>query len=187
MILNIHGFGSNGNNSKAKWLQSVFGEERVLSPDLEFSPLDNLEYLRDLCSEKRPELIVGSSLGGFFSYCLCADFDIPCMILNPALLPFLSLQDRIGSNTNPINGKSVTVTCTQLRQLAELFHRYWMRTKPEFVNIFVCKDDELIPHKHLTRKFRPFVNQYVEFPKGTHRFRELDRLTPYVKELISRT
>ena len=87
-------------------LTELFEKEEVISPDLPLSPLAAF----DICSQiliSRPEesFLVGSSLGGFYAYCLANKFRIPCLLINPSLTPFVSLVGSIGEVTNFVTGK----------------------------------------------------------------------------------
>ena len=53
--------------------------------------------LRYYVSHKSIDFIVGTSLGGFYAAVLAAEFDLPVILINPCLMPFLHLP-RLGYN-----------------------------------------------------------------------------------------
>lgn len=96
-ILNIHGFGGSPHNSAYAALQSNNCND-IYSPSIDYNaetPEDILGKLRYIIADKRIDLIVGTSLGGFFGAVLSAEKNIPVILVNPCLLPFLHLP-RLG-------------------------------------------------------------------------------------------
>lgn len=98
-ILNIHGYGGNPHNAAYAALQANNCTD-ITAPAIDYdaeSPENILGKLRYIIADKRIELIVGTSLGGFFAAVLSAKTNLPVMLVNPCLLPFLHLP-RLGFN-----------------------------------------------------------------------------------------
>ena len=96
-ILNIHGYGGNPHNAAYAALQAN-NWTNIISPAIDYdaeSPENILGKLRYIIADKRIELIVGTSLGGFFAAVLSAEKNLPVMLVNPCLMPFLHLP-RLG-------------------------------------------------------------------------------------------
>lgn len=82
-IAYLHGLESSNINIKNDWL-------RTISSDV-YDPLIN--YKKPLIYQKikidiidfKPDLIIGSSMGGFFAYNLSRELDINSILFNPAL------------------------------------------------------------------------------------------------------
>ncbi len=97
-ILNIHGYKGNPINSAYSVLEKL-GHD-VHSPEMHYDNLSPQNILEELCGyiEKNNfEAVVGTSLGGFYAIMLCIKYDIPIILINPCLMPFLYLP-RLGYN-----------------------------------------------------------------------------------------
>ena len=80
-ILYVHGFASSGQSGTVTRLRQVLPEAKVLAPDLPLHPSDALALLQNVCKEERPDLIVGTSMGGMYAEQL-RGFDR--ILINPA-------------------------------------------------------------------------------------------------------
>ena len=83
-ILFLHGLQSNNKSSKVSHMNDE-GHE-VMAPHMNYFDNEHLyqETLKKLL-EFEPELIVGSSMGGYFAYHLGTHFKTNLLLLNPAL------------------------------------------------------------------------------------------------------
>ncbi len=81
-LLYVHGFGSSGQSGTVTRLRTVLPNTTVIAPDLPINPAEAMALLRDLCSTEKPDLIIGTSMGGMYTEQL-RGFDRIC--LNPAL------------------------------------------------------------------------------------------------------
>ena len=81
-VLYVHGFASSGQSGTVRRLQEVLPEARVIAPDLPIHPHEALALLHDVCRQEKPDLIVGTSMGGMFAEQL-RGYDRICV--NPAL------------------------------------------------------------------------------------------------------
>lgn len=91
-ILNIHGYKGSSHNSAYKALKALGYE--VISPDIDYdalSPDETLGMLYRCAANIKVGFVVGSSLGGFYAAVLSARLGLPIILINPCLLPFLSL------------------------------------------------------------------------------------------------
>jgi len=81
-IMYVHGFGSSGQSGTVNRLRIVFPNARVIAPDLPVHPQEAIDLLHNLCETQRPDLILGTSMGGMYTEQLYG-FDRICM--NPAM------------------------------------------------------------------------------------------------------
>ena len=81
-IVYVHGFGSSGQSGTVSRLRTVFPNARVIAPDLPVHPQEAIALLHSLCDSEKPDLILGTSMGGMYTEQLYG-FDRICM--NPAL------------------------------------------------------------------------------------------------------
>ena len=81
-IMYVHGFASSGQSGTVKRLRTVFPNATVMAPDLPVQPQEAISLLHELCDKERPDLIIGTSMGGMYTEQL-RGFDRICV--NPAL------------------------------------------------------------------------------------------------------
>ncbi|MBQ7509623.1 MAG: esterase [Prevotella sp.] len=81
-VLYVHGFGSSGQSGTVTRLRTVMPNARVIAPDLSVHPVEAMALLHELCEKEKPNLILGTSMGGMYTEQLYG-FDRICM--NPAL------------------------------------------------------------------------------------------------------
>ncbi len=84
-IIYLHGLGSNQGGEKVSFLSD---KGYVFAPEMEYNHNENLfeELLNEIKTEhSSPDLIIGSSMGGYFAYMLASHFeDVPVLLFNPA-------------------------------------------------------------------------------------------------------
>ena len=80
-ILYVHGFGSAGSTHTAQLLREMMPQCTVVSPDLPIHPEEALHLLQATTQAEKPDLIIGTSMGGMYTE-LLKGFDRICV--NPA-------------------------------------------------------------------------------------------------------
>lgn len=101
MLLFIHGFGSSGHGSKAEQLRQACQEQGIafIAPSLPTIPklaIDTLEELIPVLLKHQPVGLAGSSLGGYYATWLAQRFNLPYVLINPAVEPYVALHRAIG-------------------------------------------------------------------------------------------
>jgi len=82
--LYLHGLNSTNVNDRTEWL-SQFG--KVVNPLMHYHNYpENYRYLEKLLQKNHPDVIVGSSMGGYMAFHLGNYYRIPTILLNPALI-----------------------------------------------------------------------------------------------------
>ena len=66
-IIYFHGFASSGATGTAETLRRLLPEVEVISPDIPIDPTEALPYLRNLCEQEKPDLIIGTSMGAMYA------------------------------------------------------------------------------------------------------------------------
>ena len=90
-ILNIHGYAGHPQNSAYQALQAI-GCKNIIAPAIDYdtqSPDSIIEQLEEVINKQKIDLIVGTSFGGFFASVLSVRCNLPVILINPCLLPFL--------------------------------------------------------------------------------------------------
>ena len=81
-VMYVHGFGSSGQSGTVTRLRTIMPNAKVIAPDLPVHPEEAQALLKELCETEKPDLILGTSMGGMYTEQLYG-FDRICM--NPAL------------------------------------------------------------------------------------------------------
>ena len=81
-VLYVHGFASSGQSGTVTRLRTVMPQARVIAPDLPVNPHEAIALLHTICEKEKPDLIIGTSMGGMYTEQL-RGFDRICV--NPAL------------------------------------------------------------------------------------------------------
>ncbi len=92
-ILFIHGLASSGAYKMSSSLRILLRPCEVTAPDVPIDPDGALEMLLSLCSNLRPDLVVGLSLGGFWAQKLRG---YPKILVNPDFHPSRLLRTMTG-------------------------------------------------------------------------------------------
>ncbi|MDD6489192.1 MAG: GIY-YIG nuclease family protein [Clostridia bacterium] len=152
-ILNVHGYNGSQKNSAAVALEKL--GYNVISPSINYdsdSPESIIDNLSAVLYDESPDVVVGTSLGGFFAAVLSARNDLPVILVNPCLMPFLTLE-KLGYKGNVMNFVPLFWKLSELK----LYN----------TNTIVGGQDEIIDHNAVTKKFLD-NERYKEEPEGKH-------------------
>lgn len=140
LILNLHGYASSGSNMKYMWLSETYPDVRILSPTVNYDapPADNLDFMvqivKDTLRDGDKLRIVGTSMGGFFSYCLSHIFSAPALMFNPALMPFITLR-KYGLPEETLRG------------YAKVFSDYVFLPDADKLKFVLGRNDDVVNHR----------------------------------------
>lgn len=165
-ILFVHGFASSGRSGTARALRTLLPEAEVLAPDLPVDPHEAMALLRGLVAERRPDLILGTSMGGMYAEQL---YGIDRILVNPAF----QLADTILKNNglgrkefhNPREDgqKDFLVTKSLLEEFREVsshcFEGVCEEEKKRVFALFGRRDTLVFTHD-LTREHYPQCISY---------------------------
>ncbi|MCH3940098.1 MAG: esterase [Bacteroidales bacterium] len=90
-ILYLHGFASSGATGSVGTLRLLMPECQVIAPDLPVEPSDVMNMLTALVASEKPDLVIGTSMGGMYAEML---YGIDRILVNPAF----QLADTILKN-----------------------------------------------------------------------------------------
>ena len=111
-IIYFHGFASSGATGTAESLRRMLPEVEVISPDIPVDPSEALPFLRALCEQEKPDLIIGTSMGAMYAQQM---FGYKKICVNPAFnMSTLSKVFRTGEhkflNGRKDNAKTFKIT-----------------------------------------------------------------------------
>ena len=122
-IIYFHGFASSGATGTAESLRRMLPEVQVISPDIPVDPSEALPYLRSLCEQEQPDLIIGTSMGAMYAQQM---FGFRKILVNPSFnMSTLSKVFRTGEhkflNGRKDNAKTFKITKEIIQTNAQRF------------------------------------------------------------------
>lgn len=105
MILYLHGFRSSPQSMKSRLLaaqmQALGRLDEWCCPQLPASPKLAIELAQSLVAGVPAQelVIIGSSLGGYYATWLAEQLGCRAVLLNPAIVPLLDLEQHVGVST----------------------------------------------------------------------------------------
>ncbi len=177
MIIYIHGYGSSGKGVKAKLFKEYFKSQDTpyISPSLSYVPelaIDTLEQLIESCDDE--VMLIGSSLGGFYSIYLAEKYGLKAVLINPAVDSPTTLKRRIlplnGMATNYFDNSCYEWTQKHINML--LNYRVKEIKNGEYL-LLLQKGDDVLDYKDALEKL-PNAKSIVQ-EGGTHTFEGIER------------
>ncbi|MGP5546975.1 YqiA/YcfP family alpha/beta fold hydrolase [Psychrobacter alimentarius] len=217
-LIYIHGLDSDANSTKGRLLeeycQQHYPDMTVLRPDLNQSPAQVFKHILSLIKnandknqsvEKAPfgsnnSVLIGSSLGGYFSTLVSNHTGCPALLLNPSTQPHITLQrfanDAISSNSDTSGSKDTSsedyilhstasgwdITNADLQWFAD--HPLSTVDHPNKVAVLIKEGDELL-NPELSKDFYQAQGATVTMQVGgDHRFSDFGEQLPMVLEML---
>lgn len=173
LVLYLHGYGSTGEGSKSQAFKNAFGNDHVSAPDLPINPIEVEKIINNIVRKNKdyPLIFVGTSLGGFWANYFSTKWDAPCILVNPATRPSISLRKYLGRSIGKYTGKELNVTEEDLLEYAK--REEYLKANPNDNNIsmFIANDDSVISPEE-TLKNLPNSSYLNVKDTGGHRFEE---------------
>ena len=66
-MLYFHGFASSGASGTVETLRKMLPSAEIVAPDIPVDPVEALPFLKSLTEEVKPDVIVGTSMGGMYA------------------------------------------------------------------------------------------------------------------------
>jgi hypothetical protein len=180
LIVYLHGFTSGPQSYKARALHAQMARrglaEQFVCPQLPPSPKAAIELAESLI---RPDTtLVGSSLGGFYATWLAERHGLRAVLVNPAVVAHLSLEQFIGRQRNLYTGEEFDLTLEDVAQLRAL--DIPTPSKPERYWLLVETGDELLDYRQAVARYAG-AKQTV-LTGGDHSF---TRWNDYLDDIIA--
>lgn len=207
-IIYIHGLDSDANSTKGILLESYCQQHHadinVYRPDLNSAPAQVFEQLVKLVTELSREdktVLIGSSLGGYFSTLVSNHTGCPALLLNPSIQPHVTLQrfahelllngdegqveDEVPENQilhTTIGGWEITPA--DLQWFAD--HQLVSINYPHKIAVLLKENDELL-NSELSKDFYQTQGATVTMQAGgDHRFTDFGEQLPMVIDMLQR-
>lgn len=189
-LMYVHGFASSGSSGTVMTLRRYMTKWSVIAPDLPVDPFEALELLRRMVEEERPDIVVGTSMGGMYTQQL---WGVPRIVVNPSFEMSRSLLfGKMGRNKYMSKRKD---GATEFRIDKSVVERFKLMEKEQFGGI---TDDEkklvvgLFGDKDPIVHFQPLMAQLYGEERcrwfaGEHRLNDTvvkKVLIPLIGELV---
>jgi len=185
-IIYVHGFNSSPGSFKALQLKAFIEQNQLEpiyhAPMLSHWPEKAMEALEDLLEEIKSSdqakgkitriLLVGSSLGGFYSTYLMARYPgLKAFLINPAVFPQELLPAYLGLNTNLYTGEQYELTQDHMQQLRHLHLAEPACTQN--IKVLLQADDEILDYRRAENYYRQA--DVTVIPGGDHGFQNFEQ------------
>ena len=184
-ILYIHGFASSGQSSKSADLAHML-QQQVVAPDLTHQPLVDIATLEHILKHEPIQLVVGSSLGGFYALYLMLKHPKKTVLINPSLAPHMTLKDKLGHVTSYKKEADFEWTAQHITELKLLADEITWGFKHNEVNVsqllvLLAKHDERLNYQDALHLFNG-ANIIVD-DQQDHRFSDIQRYQQDIEAL----
>lgn len=182
-IIYLHGFNSSPQSEKAQVTREYFEKHvacyRVHIPALPPGPNDAINVVDELIQSLGRESVVGfigSSLGGYYSLYLQHRYQLPAVLINPAIKPYELLLDYLGENKNLYTGERYLVETKHIDELKSLEVSHTVL--PESLFLLTQTGDEVLPY-HQAVDVLDGAKMWIQ-PEGSHAFENFPAVLPAI-------
>lgn len=209
-IIYIHGLDSGANSTKGilleNYCQQYHPDINVVRPDLNKTPdqvfrqilslIESLNNNDDAQLETSNTVLVGSSLGGYFSTLVSNHIGCPALLLNPSTQPHVTLQrfadesilarnDRNEVSTNKVlytTAGGWNITYSDLQWFAE--HQLAAVNYPNKIAVLIKEGDELLDPNLSAKFYQQHGAKVILQAEGDHRFSDFGEQLPMVIDML---
>jgi uncharacterized protein len=154
-IIYLHGFRSSPHSFKARWLADHLRArglgERFFCPQLPPSPRLAMREVLDQLAPGPQDVLIGSSLGGFYATWLAQQTGCRAALLNPAVRPWTRLQAHIGVQAMWHSDERFEFRAEYVQEL--LAFEVQRITRAERYLLVAAKGDELLDWREMVAHY----------------------------------
>lgn len=185
MIIYIHGFGGSGEGSKAKILRPLFRSDGIIAPSLPTNPALAIATLSELIETFRhieTVMLIGSSLGGFYTLHLASKYNLKAVLINPAIRPYETLSRALGvtGGENFFDGSRYEWNESHLETLKSLIPA---KVNVDNILLLLQKGDEVFDYSDAATQLEG-CEQIIE-EGGDHSFQGIERHVGRIKQFFA--
>jgi uncharacterized protein len=185
MIIYIHGFGGSGEGSKATLLRPLFRSDGIIAPSLPTNPALAIATLSELIETFRrieTVMLIGSSLGGFYTLHLATKYNLKAVLINPAIRPYETLSRALGvsGGENFFDGSRYEWNESHLQTLKSLIP---IKVNVDNILLLLQKGDEVLDYSDASTQLEG-CEQIIE-EGGDHSFRGIERHVGRIKQFFA--
>lgn len=174
LIIYIHGFSSSGHGTKALLFKEHFKEHLFLNPSLSYAPqlaISTLENIIETFQNTYEIILMGSSLGGYYTLYLSQKYQLKAILINPAVRSGETLKKYAGLNPSFFDGSKFEMTDSHLAYLHTL--EVQNVSNQENILLMLQSGDEVLNYKEALEKL-PDAQLLLE-EGGDHGFCDIEK------------
>jgi uncharacterized protein len=169
-VVYLHGFNSSPLSLKACQFLEYCEQHQIdgVVPPLSYDPNVAIKTAADcLTHPTLADLVIGSSLGGYYATWLAERYGVKAVLINPAVLPHQMLgAGFLGPQKNHYSGETYEFTNAHVAALADL--AVITLSKPSNVLLLAQTGDEVLDYRHAVRYYAGATQEISE--GGNHSF-----------------
>lgn len=182
----VHGFNSSPQSFKAQQTLALFrergAEDQLSIPKLSHFPSEAMAQLRELVEASERALLIGSSLGGFYSTWLTEHYaQARAVLVNPAVAPHQLLEGMLGFTENYHSGERYELTQSHMDQLKALYLPEV--THPDRLLLLQQEGDETLDYRDAVGYYR--ASAQIVQPGGSHAFDAFEQMLPVIMDFAA--
>ena len=187
LVCYVHGFNSSPQSHKAQALSREMDSRglggRYQAPSLTYSPLHNIKLLEELVrtENERGVVLIGSSMGGFYSAYLSQQYAIKAVLINPVVDACDLLRDKVGELKNDYTGEVYQMGQRDLDQYQRLFLEDI--GDPEKLMLVVQTGDEVLDAQASVDKYQQCARIIQQ--GGSHGFDDFEKVIPEIFDFLA--
>lgn len=185
-IIYLHGFQSSPFSIKGQQLyqySQYISQHQLHLPDLNAPPDEVLSTVAAMIEKLEDVALVGSSLGGFYATQLAEKFNIPAVLINPAVEPWLLFRTLFGIEQLPYQvNEKWTLDNTQLNFLEQIAVQKLQHS--ENFLVLLQQGDEVLDYRQAEQFYRPSSFIVTEM-QGNHAMENFAEKIPMLLAFLS--
>ena len=185
-IIYLHGFQSSPFSIKGQQLyqySQYISQHQLHFPDLNAPPDEVLSTVAAMIEKLEDVALVGSSLGGFYATQLVEKFNIPAVLINPAVEPWVLFRTLFGIEQLPYQvNEKWTLDNTQLNFLEQIAVQKLQHS--ENFLVLLQQGDEVLDYRQAEQFYRPSSFVVTEM-QGNHAMENFAEKIPMLLAFLS--
>jgi len=186
-LIYLHGFNSSPQSEKACLTCEYFEKNssylKVYVPKLPPGPVEAIQVVDSLVQSLGRDSIagfIGSSLGGYYSLYFQHRYQLPVVLINPAIQPYTLLLDYLGENVNLYTGESYQVEVAHMDELKllEVSHI----PSPDTIFLLTQTADEVLMFQQAVTLLDG-AKMWIQ-PGGSHAFDDFFKVLPAINNFF---
>lgn len=162
----IHGFGSSfdSNSEKIKSLEKIFNVCGI-TLDYTKSYKEIIKELKEFNSNILADIVIGTSLGGFYANQLSVSDRISFVAINPSIEPKITLKKYLGSGID-YNGNSYYLEENTINEYPNFIDKGY--------GLILLDENDNVINPERTKELYKESYRVISFEGGSHRFEHIE-------------